>query len=115
MSAQQEGGRKCPGDKLVVRKGPKVAAAYKRGEIPRVGSRLDVYRGNALQTTGGLHQKDLVYNKQCSKVVSKAKSQRGKSLLKNFKGKQAPLFGSKKRKTMKGGRRKRRTRTAKRK
>jgi hypothetical protein len=48
-----------------------------------VGSKLQVWRGNAAKTVGGLTKKDLIQNKR-GKVVSKAKSDLAKK--NNFLG-----------------------------
>jgi hypothetical protein len=107
--SEQEGGKKCIGDKLVARKGGEVMKAYKAGEIPFVGSRLDVYRGNAVATGYGkkaLRQKDLKYNKFCV-LVSRKKSAVAKKQFKGGKawgGKQATPYKSKSRKTRKSRR-----------
>lgn len=96
----QEGGRKFAGDKLVARKGGAVMKAYKAGEIPFVGTRLDVYRGNAVATGYGkkaLRQKDLTYNK-FGNLVSRRKSEVAKKQFKGGKawgGKQATPYKAK--------------------
>ena len=41
-------------------------------DIPRVGSKIQVYRGHALETAGGLKKSDLMRNKR-GKIVSKKK------------------------------------------
>lgn len=98
--SEQDGGRKCVGDKLIARKGRAVMKAYKAGEIPFVGSRLDVYRGNAVATGYGkkaLRQKDLKYNKFCV-LVSRKKSEVAKKQFKGGKawgGKQATTYKAK--------------------
>lgn len=107
--SEQEGGKKCVGDKLIARKGREVMKAYKAGDIPFVGSRLDVYRGNAVATGYGkkaLRQKDLKYNKFCV-LVSRKKSDVAKKQFKGGKawgGKQATPYKPKTRKTRKSRR-----------
>ena len=46
----------------------------------RIGTRLQVMRGNAIQTAGGLKKKDLKYNKK-GKIVSKKMSDLAKKIL----------------------------------
>lgn len=51
-----------------------------------VGSKEDVFYGNAQRTSGGLTKEKLMLNKN-GKVVSSAKSQIGKKLYENFQKK----------------------------
>ena len=43
----------------------------------RIGSRAEVYHGNALKTSGGLMKSDLIQNKQ-GRIVSKKMSENAK-------------------------------------
>ena len=49
----------------------------KRSPMRKRGSRVQVMRGNALRTPGGLRKKDLKYNKH-RRIVSKKRSARAK-------------------------------------
>ena len=48
-----------------------------------IGSRAEVMHGTAYKTSGGLKKKELKYNKH-GKIVSRAKSAKGKTLLKRL-------------------------------
>lgn len=64
-------------------------------KVPTFGSRIQVYRGHAKKTTGGLTKSDLMMNKH-GRVVSKAKhftAKKEKRLLKHGYGTQKGKFG----------------------
>lgn len=67
----------------------------KSKSIPKVGSRAQVWHGNAVQTKGGLCRGDLVQNKY-GRIVSKKKQTQGRKLYKKSKenGTLAPKFTS---------------------
>lgn len=60
-------------------------------KIPAVGSRAQVWHGNARHTSGGLHKKDLKKN-NAGRIVSKKASAHSKKLYKENCGKMAAPF-----------------------
>lgn len=61
-------------------------------KIPAVGSRAQVWHGNALHTSGGLYKKDLMMNKKTGRIVSKKASAHSKKLYKKNCDKMAAPF-----------------------
>lgn len=53
-------------------------------KLPAVGSKAQVWHGNAKHTSGGLTRKDLMKTKK-GRIVSRAKHALGKKALKNLK------------------------------
>ena len=69
----------------------------KKSPMRKRGSRVQVMRGNALRTPGGLRKKDLKYNKK-GRIVSKRRSARAKRenrLVKSGYVTKKGVFGSK--------------------
>ena len=64
---------------------------YKKHQKPAVGSRAQVWHGNAAHTSGGLKKGDLMKNKE-GRIVSKTKHAAGKALYKKYKSELAPAF-----------------------
>lgn len=64
-------------------------------KIPAVGSRAQVWHGNALHTSGGLYKKDLKFNKKTGRIVSKKASAHSKKLYKKNCDKMAAPFAKK--------------------
>ena len=69
-------------------------------KIPAVGSRAQVWHGNAHHTSGGLYKKDLKKNK-AGRIVSKKASAHSKKLYKKNCGKMAAPFAKGKGRGMK--------------
>jgi len=61
-------------------------------KIPAVGSRAQVWHGNAKHTSGGLTKKDLKKNPKTGRIVSKKASAHGKKMFKKNKSKLAAPF-----------------------
>jgi len=64
-------------------------------KIPAIGSRIQVWNGNAQHTTGGLHKSDLMRNKH-GRIVSKKKhntEKKAQRLVKAGYGTQKGKFG----------------------
>lgn len=55
----------------------------KMKKMPAVGSKLQVWNGNASHTSGGLHKKDLMRTKR-GRIVSRKKHALGRKSLKNL-------------------------------
>lgn len=53
------------------------------GAIPAVGSRAQVWHGNAKHTAGGLEKKDLAKNRKSGRIVSKRRRSSFAKLMKN--------------------------------
>ncbi len=51
-------------------------------EIPRIGSKIMVFRGTARQTSGGLKKKDLMRIR--NRIVSRKKHEQGKKAIKRL-------------------------------
>jgi hypothetical protein len=68
-----------------------------------IGSRIQVYRGNATHTTGRLTKDDLIRN-QHGRIVSKKRHEQGKTAIKYLeKGGYKGVLPSKRNKTLTGG------------
>ena len=68
-----------------------------------IGSRIQVYRGNATHTSGRLTKDDLIRN-QHGRIVSKKRHEQGKTAIKYLeKGGYKGILPSKRSKTMSGG------------
>ena len=52
-------------------------------KIPSVGSKVEVYHGNALHTAGGLFKKDLIKNPKSCKIMSRRKHLAGLNAVRN--------------------------------
>lgn len=64
-------------------------------KIPAVGSRAQVWHGNAEHTSGGLYKKDLKKNLKTGRIVSKKVSAHGKKMYKKNRSKMAAPFTKK--------------------
>lgn len=62
----------------------KMAPRKNNKKTPRIGSKIQVWRGTALQTSGGLKKGDLIKNKR-GKIVSRKKHEQGKLRFKENK------------------------------
>lgn len=86
----------------------KAIRAKKRSKKPSrsgkiIGSRIQVYRGNATHTTGRLTKNDLIRN-QHGRIVSKKRHEQGKTAIQYLeKGGYKGVLPSKRSKTMTGG------------
>ncbi len=76
--------------------------------IPAVGSRAQVWHGNAKHTSGGLTKSMLMKNQKTGRIVSKAKHALGVKRMKQMvaNGDAAELFGGRKRKRTTKGKKK---------